>query len=318
MYTIGIDLGGTNLKGGLCDEHGNVIKKQSTPTDRDSSPDSIMDSMAEMCSSLLKSAGKSVKDLEYVGIAVPGTADPERGELIYCNNLPFLNYPIVKEFKKRFPNCRVYIENDANAAALGEALCGGAKGFRDMVLITLGTGVGGGIIIDGKVFSGFNHAGAELGHCVVNINGRQCTCGRRGCWEAYSSASGLIRSTKEAMARHPESVMWEICGRDLEKVDGQTSFRAADRGDKAAKYVVRTYIKYLSSGIINTINVLQPEILCIGGGISNEGENLFAPLIKAVEKEQYSRYCEKKTEIRMAKLGNDAGIIGASMLGRQK
>lgn len=317
MYTIGIDLGGTNLKGGLCNEQGDIIVKLSVPTNRNATADDITDAMALLCNELLRKAGVSAEQLEYVGVAAPGTADLEKGELVFCNNLPFLHYPIVDEFKRRFPYCPVYVENDANAAALGEAMCGGAKGCNDMVLITLGTGVGSGIILGGKIFSGFNYAGAELGHIVVNINGRPCTCGRRGCWEAYSSASGLIRTTKEAMLRHKDSLMWEICGGNIDKVDGQTSFRAADNGDKAAKHVVRTYIKYLASGIINTINVLEPEILCIGGGISNEGDNLFKPLIAAVEREQYSRYCDKTTDIRLAKLGNDAGIIGAAMLGKQ-
>lgn len=317
MYAIGIDLGGTNLKGGLCNESGVLLEKLSVPTGREATADSVMDGVARMCFALLERTGVSAHSLDYVGIAVPGTADAEKGELVYANNLPFLHYPLVQEFSSRFPYCRVCIENDANAAALGEALCGSAVGCSDMVLITLGTGLGSGMIIDGKIYSGFNCAAGEWGHTVVNAGGRLCTCGRRGCWEAYSSAVGLIRSTREAMERHRDSAMWELCGGDPEKVDGQTAFRAADRGDKAAKRVVRSYIRYLSCGIINTINVLQPQMLCIGGGISNEGDNLFRPLIRAVETEQYSRNCEKKTLIRMASLGNDAGIIGAAMLGRQ-
>lgn len=317
MYTIGIDLGGTNLKGGLCDSNGNIVKKMSIPTDRKSNADTIVDDMCKLCNLLLAEAKVSKEQLEYVGIATPGTADLDKGELVFCNNLPFLHYPIVDEFKKRFPGCGVYIENDANAAALGEALCGGAKGYQNVVLITLGTGVGSGIIINGKIYSGFNYSGAELGHIVISLDGRPCTCGRRGCWEAYSSATALILSTKNAMQRHKDSIMWELCGGDLSKVNGETAFRAADKGDKAAKAVVKDYIKRLACGIINIINIFQPEVLCIGGGVSNEGDNLFLPLMKVVEKEQYSRYCDKKTEIRMAKLGNDAGIIGAAMLGRQ-
>lgn len=318
MYTIGIDLGGTNLKGGLCDSEGNIVKKLSIPTDRSGASDRIVDDMAKLCNMLIDTSGINKEDIEYVGIAAPGTADIEKGQMVYCNNLPFLRYPIVEEFKKRFGNCGVYIENDANAAALGEAMCGGAKGCPNMVLITLGTGVGSGIIIDGKIYSGFNYSGAELGHIVITLGGRPCTCGRRGCWEAYSSATALINFTKSAMEKHKDSLMWEQCGGDLSKVDGQTAFRCADKGDKHAKAVVRKYIKSLACGIINIINIFQPQVLCIGGGISNEGDNLFVPLMKVVEKEQYSRFCDKKTEIRMAKLGNDAGIIGAAMLGRQK
>lgn len=317
MYTIGIDLGGTNLKGGICDPCGKLLKKLSFPTGRSASADDIMNGMAVLCTDLLDSIGASRSELDYVGLAAPGTMDLEKGELVFCNNLPFVNYPVVEEFSGRFNDCAVYLENDANAAALGEALCGGAKGCNDMVLITLGTGVGGGVIINGKIFSGFNYAGGELGHMVIEVGGRPCTCGRRGCWEAYSSASGLILFTKEAMQKHPESLLWSI-SETLDKVDGQTAFRAADKGDKTAQKVIDDYIKYLSTGVINIINILQPEVLCIGGGISNEGTKLFDPLIAAVEKEQYSRYCEKKTDIRLATLGNDAGIIGAAMLGKQQ
>ncbi len=317
MYTIGIDLGGTNIKGGICDKEGNIIKKLSAPTDRNGHADGIVDDMVALCNRLLAETGIKSEQLDYVGLAAPGTADVEKGQMVYCNNLPFLRYPIVAEFKKRFGNCELYIENDANAAALGEAVCGGAKGCKNMVLITLGTGVGSGIIIDGKVYAGFNYSGAELGHMVVDVGGAACTCGRRGCFEAYSSATALINQTKAAMERHPDSLMWERCGGDINKVDGQTAFRAADKGDKFAKAVVSRYIKRLACGIINIINIFQPEVLCIGGGLSNEGDKLFNPLMKVVEKEQYSRFCDKKTEIRMAKLGNDAGIIGAAMLGRQ-
>lgn len=317
MYTIGIDLGGTNLKGGICDPCGRLLKKLSFPTGRGASAEDIMNGMAALCNNLLDSVGTTRSELDYVGLAAPGTMDLEKGELVFCNNLPFKNFPITKEFSAVFGDCTVYLENDANAAALGEALCGGAKGCKDMVLITLGTGVGGGVIINGKVFSGFNYAGGELGHMVISVDGRLCTCGRRGCWEAYSSASGLILSTREAMQRHPKSLLWSVA-ETLDGVDGQTAFRAADKGDGAACKVIDSYIKYLSTGIINIINILQPEVLCIGGGISNEGKKLFDPLIAAVEKEQYSRYCEKKTDIRLATLGNDAGIIGAAMLGKQQ
>jgi len=317
MYTIGIDLGGTNIKGGICDVNGNIVKKMSVPTDRNGTADQIVDDMVKLCVLLLRETGISNKELEYIGIATPGTADIEKGEMVYCNNLPFLRYPIIKEFKKRFGDVDVYIENDANAAALGEAVCGGAKGCKNMVLITLGTGVGSGIIIDGKVYAGFNYSGAELGHMVIDVGGAPCTCGRKGCFEAYSSATALINQTKAAMEKDSASLMWDRCGGDINKADGQTSFRAADKGDESAKQVVREYIKGLACGIINIINIFQPQVLCIGGGLSNEGDNLFLPLMEVVEKEQYSRFCDKKTEIRMAELGNDAGIIGAAMLGRQ-
>ncbi len=317
MYTLGIDLGGTNIKAGICDNDGKIVKKMSLPTDKNADPDSITDSMAKLCYMLLEETGISADELEYVGVAAPGTADLEKEEIVFCNNLPFLNYPLAKEFSARFPAKKVYIENDANAAALGEVMCGGAKGNKSAIIVTLGTGVGSGIILDGKIYSGFNFAGGELGHMVIQADGKPCTCGRNGCFEAYSSATGLINSTKEAMEKHPESLMWTVAAENNGKVNGQTAFRALDRGDKAAKEVVDSYISLLSCGIINIINIFQPEVVCIGGGVSNEGDNLFLPLMEYVDKEQYSRYCKKQTEIRMALLGNDAGIIGAAMLGKQ-
>ena len=317
MYTLGIDLGGTNVKAGLCDCNGKLIKKMSLPTQRDSTADEVTDSMARLCYMLLEECGVSADELEYVGVAAPGTADLEKGEIVFCNNLPFLHYPLEKEFSARFPAKKVYLENDANAAALGEVICGGAKGVKSAIIVTLGTGVGSGIIIDGKIYSGFNFAGGEIGHMVIEKDGKPCTCGRKGCFEAYSSATGLINATKEVMDLNPDSLMWEICKENGNKVNGQTAFLALVKGDKASKEVVDGYIAYLACGIINIINIFQPEVICIGGGVSNEGDNLFLPLMERVNKEQYSRFCDKKTDIRMALLGNDAGIIGAAMLGKQ-
>jgi len=318
MYTIGIDLGGTNIKAGICDGEGKLIKKMSLPTKKEDTADSITDAMAKLCFMLLEETGVQEEELEYVGIAAPGTVDLEKCEVVFCNNLPFLHYPLEEEFTKRFPAKKLYLENDANAAALGEVVCGGAKGVKSAVIVTLGTGVGSGIIIDGKIYSGFNYAGGEIGHIVIQMNGRECTCGRKGCFEAYSSATGLIKTTKEAMDVNPESAMWSVAEENGGKANGQTAFIAAGMGDEAAKQVVADYIESLSCGIINIINIFQPEVVCIGGGISNEGDNLFKPLMEYVEKEQYSRYCSKTTDIRMALLGSDAGIIGAAMLGRQQ
>ena len=209
----------------------------------------------------------------------------------------------------------VYIENDANAAAYGEFLAGSGKGTNSMVAITLGTGVGGGIIIDGKIYAGSNYAGAELGHTVIVKGGRACTCGRDGCFEAYSSATGLINMTKEEMERCPDSLMWEV-SRQQGKVSGRTAFDAMRQGDTAAKRVVDEYIGYLACGLTNMVNIFQPDVLCIGGGICNEGETLMVPLRKLIETERYSKYCQKQTKLVTAVLGNDAGIIGAAMLGK--
>ena len=207
----------------------------------------------------------------------------------------------------------VHVENDANAAAYGEYLAGSAKGAKNAVCITLGTGVGGGVIIDGRIYSGFNYAGAELGHMVIEVDGPECTCGRRGCFEVFSSATGLVRMTREAMKAHPESVM-----HTMGEPGGRTAFNAMRQGDSAGKEVVDSYIKYLAAGIANVINIFQPEILSIGGGVCNEGDALLNPLKEAVAGEVYTRRGQKNTKIVIATLGNDAGIIGAAFLGQGK
>ena len=317
-YFIGIDLGGTNIAAGVVDENLNILKKGSVPTLASRPADEIVADMAKLCLDIVKDASLSLSDIECAGIAAPGTADSETGIIEYANNLPFRNFPIAAKLSEMSGISRVIIENDANAAALAEAVAGAAKGERYSVMITLGTGVGGGIIIDGKVYSGFNHAGAELGHMVISHGGRHCSCGRDGCWEAYSSATGLINMTKEKIEECKKSGRETMMTKMIEgsKVSGKTAFAAMKQGDAAAAEVVDEYISYLACGISNIINIFQPSVLSIGGGICGEGDNLLVPLNKAVWGEVYnSENAERRTEIRIAQLGNDAGIIGAAALG---
>ncbi len=316
MYYLGIDLGGMSIKAGLCDEEGNILVQESCPTVRDEDGDRITKDMAELCLRVLEKGGVRPEDLEYAGIASPGTNDSDRGVIVYACTLPFLHYPIAEKLSALTGIKKIYIDNDANAAAKGEATFGAAKGYKDSVFLTIGTGVGGGIIVDGKILSGFNFAGAELGHTVIIHNGKPCTCGRKGCLECYASATALMEQTREKMEQRKDSLMWKLCDGKLENVDGRTAFDANRAGDEAAKEVVDTYIGYLACGVTNFINVFQPEVFSIGGGISNEKEALLAPLKKIVEAEQYSRNSDKKTIIKIAELGNRAGIIGAASLGR--
>lgn len=315
MYYIGVDLGGTNIAIGVVDSDYKIIAKGSTPTLPDRDPKEIIRDMANLCENLVKSANITFAEIEYVGIASPGTANSSTGIVEYANNLPFLHFPIADILMSYIPVKKVLIENDANAAAWAEAVAGSARGVDHSVFITLGTGVGGGIVIDKKLYAGFNFAGAELGHMVIEYNGKKCSCGRLGCWESYSSATGLIRMTKEKMLENKESVMWEMCEGSTDKISGKTAFAAMRTGDKAGKEVVDMYIEYLACGLGNIINIFQPEILSIGGGICNEGDNLMKPLLALVQGEQYGTVGRKMTEIKIAQLGNDAGIIGAAALG---
>ena len=320
MFTIGVDLGGTNIAIGLCDENLKIVDKGSVPTKAARDAKLIIKDMAELAKKIIERNNLKLSDIEYVGIAAPGTVNSKTGIVEYSNNLPFLNFPIADVFKSYLPVSRVIIANDANAAALAEALAGAAKNTKNSVMITLGTGVGGGVIIDGKIFDGgVNCAGAELGHTVIVAGGRQCSCGRRGCWEAYSSATGLAAMTREKMVelklKGVSSILFDEENREG-KVSARTAFSAMKKGDAAGKEIVDNYIFYLAEGITNMINIFQPEVLSIGGGVCNEREYLTKPLIELVTRDQYTRTNPNKTKIVTATLGNDAGIIGAAGLGK--
>ena len=320
MYTIGVDLGGTNIAIGIVNERYEIVRKGSVPTKPERGADPIIADMAALCRKLIADEGLTLADIESVGVATPGTANNVTGVVEYANNIPFLQYPLADGLSAQLDGKKVYIENDANAAAKAEAIAGVAAGAPISVMITLGTGVGGGIIIDGKVYTGFNFAGAELGHVVIQKDGRQCSCGRKGCWEAYSSATGLVNITKdhilEARAAGNKTIMDDMIGGDLSKVSARTAFNAMKQGDEVGAAVVDEYISYLSCGIVNMINIFQPNVLSIGGGVCNEGDYLMKPLLEKVWGETYSREGTPRTEILIAKLGNDAGIIGAAVLGK--
>ncbi len=319
-YTIGIDLGGTNIAAGICDKDLNLIVKGSVPTMASRNTELIIKDMASLALDLMKRASIDISDIEYVGIASPGSVNPETGIVEHSNNIQMSNFPISEIFKKYFPIENVYIANDANAAALGEAIAGSAKGAGVAVMITLGTGVGGGVVINGKIFAGgLNASGAELGHTVIVSGGRQCTCGRRGCFEAYASATALIKMTEEKITELKFKGIPTLMNNEVEemgKISARIAFNAMKKGDKYGKEVCDEYIKYLAEGITNMVNIFQPHILCIGGGVCNEKEYLTDPLIEIVNSDQYTHNNKIKTKIVTASLGNDAGIIGAACLGR--
>lgn len=317
MHYLGIDLGGTNIAVGVVDEDNNIVARANTKTKIDSA-EQVADAMAETAYAALKNAGLTLNDVPWVGIGSPGTVNRATGIIEYANNLPFKNTPMRQMMADRMEGKTVLLENDANAAAYGEYTAGALAGADNAVAITLGTGLGGGIIIDHKIYSGSNFAGAELGHTVTVVDGRPCTCGRLGCWETYASATGLIRTTKEYMEKAPkDSAIWKLVEGDSSRVSGRTAFDAMRQGDETGKQIVDEFVKHLSVGVVNMINIFQPDIFCIGGGICNEGETLLAPVRAFVEKEQYAMNSSKKTVVCKAKLGNDAGIIGAAMLGKQ-
>lgn len=312
MYTLGIDLGGTNIVAGVVDENYKIIAKGKVKTNCPRPAEEIADDMAKACFMACENAGISIKDVKACGVGSPGAINPITGIIATANNLGFKDVPLAKMLKER-TGVDFYLENDANAAAYGEFLAGSGRGVNNCIAVTLGTGVGGGIIIDGKLFSGSNYAGGELGHTVIVVDGEPCSCGRKGCWESYASATALIRQTKAAMEKNKDSIMWELADNNIDNVNGRIAFDGMRKGDKAACEVVATYEKYVAIGLANIINIFQPEKICIGGGISNEKETLVAPIRDFVSKEIYTTM-GKPCEILPAELGNDAGIIGAAAL----
>lgn len=313
MFNIGIDLGGTNIKAGVVNEEYEIVASASVKTNLPRPAEGIVDGICEAVDIALKSAGVELREINAVGIGTPGSANRETGEVLYSNNLGFRNTHLGEMLKARLGK-KIYVENDANAAAFGEYLAGGGKGYENVVVITLGTGVGGGVIIDGKIYTGFNFCGAELGHTVIEYNGRACTCGRKGCFEAYSSATALIASTKKAMEEHKESKLWTIAGGSLEGVDGKTAFDGMRAEDETAVKVVKEYIEFLGCGLTNMVNIFQPQILLIGGGICKEGDNLTKPLREIIARDSYCIDEKLLPKLDICRLGNDAGIIGAAFL----
>lgn len=315
MYFVGVDLGGTTIKAAIVSEEGKILIKDSVPTFAERNYREILADMASLIKAIIVEAGIEENQVISIGVGSPGTADVDNGILVYANNFAdFHNVPIRGELSKFF-NVPIYLENDANAAALGEAMVGAGRGYGDTVAVTLGTGVGGGIIIDNKVYAGAFHGGAELGHMVIEAGGEPCTCGRKGCWEAYSSATAIIRDGRIAAARYPKCAINELVDGDLSKVNAKVVFDAYHAGDEFAAEVVNRYIKYLAIGIVNTLNMLEPEVLVIGGGVSAQKEKLLKPLMTFIQDEVYGNE-PPKTVVRIAELGNDAGLIGAAFLGK--
>ncbi len=316
---IGIDLGGTNIAIGLVNEACQLLDKGSVPTGRERTCAEIMRDAAGLTSVLLERNGMDPSQVCVIGVGAPGFVDPKKRIIFEEVNFPaFKNENLEEELGQYFPGIPVYLENDANAAAFGEAICGAVQGISDAVVVTLGTGVGGGIIMNGKIYSGFNAGASELGHMVIDLNGPLCACGRRGCYENYASATALICQTKEKIEAYPDSIIHEMIGHNPDNITGKTAFDAAKQGDPAGQQIVSEYIEYLGMGVVNLINMLQPEAIVIGGGICKEGDYLLSRLQAFVDQFSYTPEGVPKTKLLTAALGNDAGIIGAAMLWKQE
>ena len=310
---IGVDVGGMSIKAALVANDGSIIFKSAKKTNSiEGGQNILLKDIKDLMIELISFANDHEYCVKGIGFGIPGVVNKEKGTIDYAANLGVENVPL-KNFLADL-NLPIYLSNDANVACLGEERFGAAKNYKNVVMLTLGTGVGGGIVIDDKLFEGVDGKGAELGHEVIVVDGIKCACGRKGCFEQYASASALMRLTREEMKRNSNSMMWKYCNNDINNVNGLTSFECAKQGDESANLVVDTYVKYLSEGILNICNIFRPQAVILGGGISNQGDFLLQKVIKYCSERNYGFKNTPKVEIKIASLKNDAGVIGAACL----
>lgn len=316
MNYLGIDLGGTNIVAAVVNEKYEIVSEAKNPTLCPRPWEEILDDVAKTAVKAANLANLKISDFAFVGIGSPGVISVETGTVIVAVNLGFENVPLTKYLSEKL-GVPVILENDANAAAFGEYKAGKAKNTTNFVALTIGTGIGSGVVLDRKIFRGSNGIAGELGHSVIKLGGRQCSCGRKGCIDVYASATGLITTTKEAMETNKESLMWQLSQGDIKNVTGITAFKAARQKDKTALEVVNSYVEVLAAAITNIINTFQPDMITIAGGISKEGDFLLNPVKSLVEKESLKNPAKPSPKIEIAQLQDKAGVIGAALLGIQ-
>jgi len=309
MLRIGIDLGGTKIAAGVIDENFELLSRAEVPTRASLGAETVIADMADCVRQALAAAGRELADCAGAGIGSPGLCDTEKGSVRNAHNLGWYGVPVCGMLSEEL-GLPVRVDNDANCAALGEVVAGAAKGSRSALMVTLGTGVGGGIIIGGEIYSGWQSLGGEIGHMCIVMDGEQCSCGEKGCWEAYAASSALVRQAEKAASEHPESLLAAHAG----TLDGKKIFAALNEGDAVAKMVVERYCAYVGVGIVNLVNAIYPESIIIGGGISAVGETIIGPIREYIANHFFASKRELMPRVLQAKLGNDAGLIGAAAL----
>ena len=312
MIVLGIDIGGTSIKGASINEQGKILDRFALDVNKKDSPEKTIGELSNIINEFVKTHQYS-EPISGIGVGVPGIVDFDLGVVLSSPNLPTWNGFNIKEFLQKNTNLPVILNNDANVAALGECIFGAGKKYQNMILLTLGTGVGGGVIINKSIYDGNEHRGAELGHMVIELNGRDCGCGRKGCFEAYASATALIKDTKEAMKNHPESELHKVY-EELKSVSARNAFIACRRNDPAGIEVVNNYVMYLCEGILNYCNIFRPEAVILSGGVANEGEYLLNKVREYLATHEYGFHLSPKVDVEIATLGYDSGKIGAACL----
>ncbi|HNW05246.1 MAG TPA: ROK family protein [Oscillospiraceae bacterium] len=311
-YSVAVDLGGTNIGAGVVREDGRLISKVSALTPAGQGPEALIRQVCDTARAAIFEAHMEPQEIAFAGIGIPGVCKSVKGPVILAPNIGWKNIDCVPTLEA-YLGMPVYLENDADCAALGEAKAGAGVNYDNLLMLTVGTGIGGGVILGGKLFAA--PLGGEYGHVTLVHGGLPCSCGKRGCFECYASAVALKRETRKAAEAHPESLIWKLCEGDLSKIGGRTPFDAAEQGDETGEAVVEQYLDYLADGISGFVNIFRPQAVVIGGGVSNQGDSLLIPLEKKVAALCYASGDIPAPKIIRAFLGNDAGIIGAGMLG---
>lgn len=315
MLYIGIDVGGTTIKAGIVDEKGTILHKNSCPTGVERGHEAVIRDMAQLALRVLGESGHTLEEIHSVGVGIPGMQDPRTGRVPFCTNLRWHDVPLV-ELMQAYIDKPTYINNDATVAGLAESVAGVSAGTKNSVIVTLGTGVGGGVILDGKVFMGVHGIATEIGHMITVAGGEMCTCGNRGCWERYASATALIREGRKLVQARPDGALARQVGGDPEKIEARTVIDLAKAGDPDCVRLFDNYVYHLTVGLVNLINLYDPEVIALGGGVSKAGDFLLEK-VNALLPDMIFFKTMPRARIELARLGNDAGIIGAAMLGRQ-
>lgn len=316
-HYLGLDVGGTNMVAGVVDSHLRLIEKVSIPTRANKSVEIIVSDMVKVTEEVIKKSHLSIEDFESWGIGMPSCINPKTHLLVHANCFGWKNIPIYDYLNGCLP-LPINIENDANCAAFGEKIAGVGQNYDNMLMLTLGTGVGGGIIIDRKIYSGADGMGAELGHSKLVYDGKRCTCGQKGCMEAYCSSTALIRESRKAIESGKKTLLHDYCEGNMDNLNGRIIFKAMHEGDNVAKEIIDNYINHLAAGISTLITIFRPEVIVLGGGISHSGNFLFDKLNSKLHEVTFGGSEIGVPPVIPAKLGNDAGIIGAALLGEMK
>ena len=316
MVYIGIDVGGTTAKAGVVDEEGKILAKSVCKTGKERAFEDIAADMAELCRRVVRESGHEMADIAAVGVGIPGEQDPRSGLVAFCNNLGWVNVPLMQRLREAL-GLSVYVDNDANVAALAESAFGASRDVKSSILITLGTGVGGGIVRDQRIHTGAHGVGGEIGHMVVVVDGEKCNCGHRGCWEKYASATAIIRMGRALMEEKPDCALARQLGSDAAQLNAKAVLDLAKAGDADCMGIFETYVKYLCVGLANLINIYDPDMIVLGGGVAYAGDFLLDAVRAALGDYVYCPALPY-AKVALARLGNDAGIIGAAMLGRNR